>query len=95
MYEKYHQLDTNQIAIVKKLKAEGFLVSRAGGMEQGFPDLIVSDGRQIWLVEVKSEKGKLRPTQEAFIAKGWPVIVIRSVQEFYVAVGFESLNQNA
>jgi len=33
------------------------------------------------LVEVKTDKGKLRHKQEAFVAKGWPVRVVRTVED--------------
>jgi hypothetical protein len=63
--------DDNQAAIVAALRQLGCEVADLSGVGDGLPELF----------EVKTAKGKLRPQQQAFQAKGWPVQVVRSVDE--------------
>lgn len=58
-------------------------------MGNGCPDLLVGLGRRLVLLEVKTAKGKLTPDQELFDAVGWPVRVVRTVDEALQAVGIK------
>lgn len=53
---------------------------RVGG---GFPDLVVGFGGKMWLVEVKTEKGKLQKNQLEFIEtwRGPRPVVVRNLEE--------------
>lgn len=72
--------DSNHQAIGNALRRLGFSVldlSRVGG---GCPDYLVHLG-QFWaLVEVKTEKGKLRREQLEF-QQTWPVTVVRTLED--------------
>jgi hypothetical protein len=73
--------DDNQAAIVAALRQLGCEVADLSGVGDGLPDLLVLRGGKLHLFEVKTATGKLRPQQQAFQAKGWPVQVVRSVDE--------------
>lgn len=74
----YHQLDRNHKAIVSALEAVGMSVEPLGRPL----DVLVGYGGRNWLIEIKQPKGKLRASQERFLAK-WRghAEVIRSVDE--------------
>ena len=73
--------DGNEKAIVDALEAQGFHVDRVSG--KGIPDLIVSKAGQVWFVEIKMPKAKLKPTQVAWRAayRGPAPILLRSVED--------------
>ncbi len=79
--------DANQREITSALEAVGCGVIDMSSLGKGIADLLACriqpGGRvQYFLIEVKVEKGKLRPAQAAF-ARRWPdvVSVIRSADE--------------
>lgn len=74
----YHQLDSNHKAIVEALEAGGCSVEPLGRPV----DLVVGKNGRTYLVEVKTAKGKLRPSQEKFLA-GWKghAAVLRSIED--------------
>lgn len=78
--------DSIEPSIVKALRDAGYLVTEGGWL----CDLVVFDpaapergGR---FLEVKSARGKLTPTQESAIAQGWPVAIVRSVEDAFNAL---------
>ena len=74
--------DANQSAIVEALRAVGWKVQSTATIGGGFPDLVVSRGHDVRLVEVKQARGTLTADQQAFIVRdGWPVTIVRSVDE--------------
>lgn len=75
--------DANQREIANALRKLGWLVIDLSGVGRGVPDLLAhrpATGRTV-LIEVKTAKGKLTPLQEALIASGLPVRVVRTVDE--------------
>jgi hypothetical protein len=79
--------DDNERAIVKALTACGAtvtLLSIPGG-----PDLLVGHKRRTYLVEVKSETGRLTEVQEVWHSawRGGDVIVVRTVEEALQMLG--------
>ena len=72
--------DANELPIVQALRQMGCLVAR---LDQPVDLLIYVPMAQqrMHLVEVKVPGGKLNENQQDFIALGWPVHVIRSVDE--------------
>lgn len=60
------RVDKNQTEIVKVLKQLGCSVVSLADKGHGVPDLLVGFRGRNYLVEVKSEKGKLTPDQETF-----------------------------
>jgi len=53
-------------------------LSRAGN---GVPDLLALKGESLRLVEVKSDKGKLTAWQALLQLEGWPIHILRSVDD--------------
>lgn len=74
------RVDLNHTAIVKAFRSFGCAVLSLAPMGKGVPDLLVSLNSVNWLVEVKSDAGKLTPDQERFLA-WWrgPVSVVRDL----------------
>lgn len=76
--------DSNEAPIVNALRDAGYLVTEAGWIA----DLLVWDANRerMFLLEVKAAKGKLTPLQEDAIAMGWPIRIVRSVEDAFNAV---------
>jgi len=76
--------DSNEAVIVDALRKAGFLVSEGGWL----CDLIVYDANEdrTHYIEVKGARGRLTPTQEGAIEKGWPIRVVRSVEDAFAVV---------
>lgn len=74
------KVDRNHSEIVQAFRRLGYLVADTSRLGKGFPDLLVQKGG-VWLVEVKAPKGKLTKDQEAFVAQGWKVDVVRTVDD--------------
>lgn len=70
MSSHYGKPDINQSEIVDGLRAAGFSVAITTKVGFGFPDLVVGKYNQNWLLEVKSEGGKLND-REAFFHIHW------------------------
>ncbi len=85
---RYGKVDHNQAAIVEALRKAGISVQSMASLGRGVPDLLCADDKQVWLVEVKGPKGKLRPEQIEWIA-AWrgAVHVIRTPEEALQLVG--------
>lgn len=71
--------------------AQGRATNAVAGLSPGLFDLvIVGAGGRVWFIEVKTEKGRLSASQEAwrewFIATGVPHCIARSVDEVRVAL---------
>lgn len=75
------RVDRHQAEIVRVLRQLGFLVFDCSRIGQGFPDLAVSKAGHVQLVELKTPTGKLTPDQVRFMDAGWPVRIVRSVDE--------------
>mgnify|MGYP001105367233 CR=1 FL=1 len=71
MRRAVYRTDANQNDIVEYLRDLGFGVVSLAAVGGGVPDLLVSKEDLTCLVEVKSDNGKLRKSQEDFI-DNWP-----------------------
>jgi len=82
---RMHRKDENHDEVAAAYKAKGYKVKSTTMVGEGFPDLVVVHPSFppgfVRLVEVKNGDGKLKKTQEAFQAKGWPVDVVRSAED--------------
>lgn len=78
-----HRSDGNKKEIVAALESKGWDVFDTGDVGNGFPDLVVRHPylHKVVLVEVKTKTGKLEPKQQRLIADGWPIVVVRNVEE--------------
>lgn len=47
----------------------------------GLCDLLAHRGGELRMVEVKTAKGKLTPRQAELIAEGWPIVIVRTIEE--------------
>ena len=85
-------VDVNQSEIVAALRDAGHQVVTMHGVGGGFPDLVVARAGRVWLLEVKSAKGRLTPHQRKFFRSwsGPPISVVHSVDEALEAVGVKT-----
>jgi len=91
---KYRSKDANQNPIVRELTQAGYSVCDLSAVGYGLTDLLVggidrrTGERRNWLMEIKTEKGKLNLLQREWHA-AWrgPVHVVRSADEALVIVG--------
>ena len=84
------KVDANQSLIVETLRLAGYTVCSMHAVGGGFPDLIVSKRgtNNMWLLEVKTAKGRLTKREREWIdAWGAPVHIVRSPEEALEAVG--------
>lgn len=77
--------DANQATIMKALRQMGCEVLSLSAVGHGCPDLLVSKGHRIILIEVKDgakvkSAQKLTPDQVAFHSR-WPVHVVTNLDE--------------
>ncbi len=79
----YHRLDANHAEIRAGLEQAGASVVPSGPC-----DLLVGFRRCNYVLEVKTEKGKLRPSQERFLAS-WKgsANVVRTLAEALKVIG--------
>jgi hypothetical protein len=79
---KRARVDKNHRETVEAYEAMGYLVLSLASQGGGCPDLLIwRRDRGLELVEVKGKTGTLTPDQQDFIAKGWPVRVVRSLED--------------
>ncbi len=79
---KAARVDKNHGEIIAAYRQLGYLVLSLAQMGHGCPDALVWR-RDVGfkLVEIKTLTGKLRPAQVYFQALGWPVTLVRSVDD--------------
>lgn len=82
--------DANEPEIIRALESVGATVTHLDAGKGGIPDLLVGFRGVNYLLEVKTERGKLRPVQAEWHAL-WrgQVTVVRSVVEAWAAIGVE------
>jgi len=88
------KVDTNQVEIVKALRAAGRSVLVLSAVGKGCPDILVGHKDGNILLELKSmEKWKLTPDQQRFFAE-WrgPAAVVCSVEQALCACGIHTGN---
>lgn len=77
--------DQNEAGIVTALRQCGALVIRLS--ERGAPDLLVLWRGDLFVLEVKSRLGGTTVAQDDTFAAGWPVYLVRSVEQALRAIG--------
>ena len=80
---KRAKVDSNHAEVRDALVQMGYLVLSLAAVGGGVPDLLVyqPSRKRFGLVEVKQRKGTLTPDQVKFQADGWPVTIVRSVDD--------------
>lgn len=88
-----HNVDANHNEIGDALRAAGCDVESVAAVGNDFPDWVVGYRGQNFLLEVKSEKGRLTEGQKRFHHKeyGWKgqKAVVRNIDEAFKAVGID------
>ncbi len=75
------KVDSNHGEIVRALEQCGWLVCSLAPLGKGVPDLLIYKAGKFVLVEVKSPKGAFNKLQGLFQAQGWPVVLIRTIDD--------------
>jgi len=86
------RIDNNHRLIRDALRKVGWLdVMDCSMFGRGFPDLLVlnKDTGQIHFLEIKGKRGKLTDRQQELKAIGWPLVVVRTINEAFKACGVE------
>ena len=80
--------DSNQADIVKALRKAGCSVQSLHDVGRGVPDLLVGRNGVNYLLEVKSEDGKLTPVQDIWHKK-WrgQALIVRNPKDALRVVG--------
>lgn len=74
------RVDTDQAAIVARLRAAGYSVLSLSGIGKGCPDLLVGKNGVNYLCEVKGTKGKLTLEQEQFLNQWKGTVTILTLE---------------
>jgi len=79
------RVDANHGDIRECLRKLGWLILDLSRVGQGCPDLLGwRAGYGFALFELKMPRGKVTMDQLKFVAKGWPVVILRSVDDAVV-----------
>ena len=80
--KSHGRVDGNHGDIVDALRRCGWRVQSLAALGGGVPDLLVyRTGQPLRLLEVKAKNGVITKAQEEFMADGWPVTIVRSVDD--------------
>ena len=74
--------DKNEREIVAALRLLGCKVMLLDQV-----DLLVLHNEQLYLMEVKTAEGRMTKSQEGLVKDGWPLFIIRSVDDALAALG--------
>lgn len=75
--------DANEPEIVKALRDRGFLVKHLNEWDL---QVCRRNDKMIWMMEVKTEDGELKESQKKMIADGWPLYIVRSIEDALAVV---------
>lgn len=82
------KVDTNHAEVVNALRAAGATVKSTASLGKGFPDLVVGWRNRNWLMEVKTETGKLTADESRFFDEwGGMVWLVRSPDDALKVIG--------
>jgi Holliday junction resolvase len=95
MVRRAAKIDDNQTGIVSALRKVGCRVLSLAAVGRGCPDLLVYRAGRLYLLEIKDgakspSRRKLTSDQVEF-HKAWPVTVVTTIEEAYVAVGIRRI----
>jgi Holliday junction resolvase len=68
--------DINHVQISDAFRKLGYSVFDTSAVGRGFPDIIIAKNNNNYMIEIKSDKGKLNPKQIEFQNKWYAVIYI-------------------
>jgi len=74
--------DNNHSDISSAFRKLGYSVFNMSAVGKGFPDIIIAKHNRNYLIEIKTNKGKLTPAQVEFKER-WlsPVYIVRSAKD--------------
>lgn len=76
------RVDGNHAEIVEALRKSGWQVVSLAAVGDGVPDLLAyRPGQPLRLLEVKATRGVITRLQEQFMAQGWPITIVRTVDD--------------
>ena len=78
--------DGNQAEIVSALRVVGAKVHCTHQAGSGMPDLLVCFDGKLYLMEVKTPRGRLTDEQKEFM-QDFPVVVVRSITDALRCIG--------
>ena len=78
---KHGRVDRNHAEIVSALRKCGWLVHDTSSQGHGFPDLVCAFHGNVRLIEIKFARGKLTSDQVKFHQSGWPVHIVRTLDD--------------
>lgn len=82
MPHRTHRKDANHDEIVNALRGRGCKVrSLSSNQGDGTPDLLILHCGDVSLGEIKVPGGKLTHAQQRFHAEGWPVRILRTLED--------------
>lgn len=85
---KAARVDANQTQIVSALRSAGASVQSLARIGSGCPDILAAKGGQMWLMEIKSGKGKTNEVQDKWhISWNAPVHVVYGPDEALRVIG--------
>ena len=89
MVRRDSRVDANQAEIVDALRAVGATVHLIRTVRKGCPDLLVGFRRETYLMETKTEEGKLNDGQVEWHSnwEGRPVYVVRTIEHAWHIIG--------
>jgi Holliday junction resolvase len=73
-------VDAPHKLITEALRKCGWLVIDTSRLPK-FVDLVAAKGDRVLLIEVKAGRGKLTVAQQLNASMGWPIKIVRSVDE--------------
>jgi len=78
---RHGRKDGNHAELERVLRQLGYLVFDCSAVGDGFPDLTVCRAGRVQLLEVKAPGGTLTAEQQRFMQLGWPVTIVRSLDD--------------
>jgi hypothetical protein len=90
------RVDHNQAEIVAALRAAGATVTDLHTLGRGCPDLLVGYGAVNYLIEVKSDHGRLTPAEAAWLGS-WrgQSAVVTDVTQALAVIGITETNHHS
>jgi hypothetical protein len=87
-HRRYDRPDKNQSEIIVALRSVGAKVVDTSVVGGGFPDLVCKFRGTLYLMEVKSKKGRLTPREYDFFEDwGDVTIIVRNPEDALKAIG--------
>lgn len=74
------KVDSTHREVIDTLRQLGWDVEDTHTLPN-FVDAVAMRGEQVRLIEIKGVKNRLQPSQKRLIDRGWPIVILRSMQD--------------